>query len=401
MSMAIVMVGLGLAMSLTGVRSSLEGFSATQIGLIGAGYYMGLLPGSLMAPQIVGRVGHIRVYAGLASVAAAVVLTFPALVSVALWVALRIMLGFCMAGLYVTAESWLNAVATNDIRGRMLAFYLLVVNLSVGGSQLLLPIANPRTAAPFAIAAALFCLSVVPITLSVAPQPSHAVEGQTIPIRQIAQTVPVGAATAVVNGLVNGILAAIGAAYATSVGMSLAATGTFIGAAFVGGLILQFPLGWLSDRYPRRKVILATTSVAGVLAGVGALVDPLSRYMPLVMLVYAAVAFPLYSIGISHVQDQVPRELLIPASAALLAFYGVGSIAGPLIASALIDLTGPAAFWWTIAASHFLLVPYALYRIIRRAVMPRPQRPSVPVPAEAGSYFGLLVNDPDPADDKR
>ncbi len=394
--MSIVMVGLGLAMSLTGVRSSLEGFSATQIGLIGAGYYMGLLPGSLMAPQIVGRVGHVRVYAGLASVAAAVLLAFPAMVTVGLWVALRILLGFCMAGIYVTAESWLNAVSTNEIRGRMLALYLLIVNLSVGGSQLLLPIADPRTVAPFAIAAVLFSLSVVPLTLSVAPAPSHTFEKQAIPIRQIVQTVPVGAATAVVNGLVNGILAAIGAAYATSVGMSLAATGTFVGAAFVGGLILQFPLGWISDRFPRRKVILATTSVAGALAVVAALVDPLSRVMPMVMLVYAAVAFPMYSIGISHVQDQVPKELLIPASAALLAFYGAGSITGPLVASVIIQATGPSAFWWTIAVSHFLLVPYAVYRLIRRTVMPRPQRPSVPVPAEAGSYFGLLVEDTSP-----
>ncbi len=394
--MSIVMVGLGLAMSLTGVRSSLEGFSATQIGLIGAGYYMGLLPGSLMAPQIVGRVGHVRVYAGLASVAAAVLLAVPAMVTVGLWVALRILLGFCMAGIYVTAESWLNAVSTNEIRGRMLALYLLIVNLSVGGSQLLLPIADPRTVAPFAIAAVLFSLSVVPLTLSVAPAPSHTFEKQAIPIRQIVQTVPVGAATAVVNGLVNGILAAIGAAYATSVGMSLAATGTFVGAAFVGGLILQFPLGWISDRFPRRKVILATTSVAGALAVVAALVDPLSRVMPMVMLVYAAVAFPMYSIGISHVQDQVPKELLIPASAALLAFYGAGSITGPLVASVIIQATGPSAFWWTIAVSHFLLVPYAVYRLIRRTVMPRPQRPSVPVPAEAGSYFGLLVEDTSP-----
>ncbi len=394
--MSIVMVGLGLAMSLTGVRSSLEGFSATQIGLIGAGYYMGLLPGSLMAPQIVGRVGHVRVYAGLASVAAAVLLAFPAMVTVGLWVALRILLGFCMAGIYVTAESWLNAVSTNEIRGRMLALYLLIVNLSVGGSQLLLPIADPRTVAPFAIAAVLFSLSVVPLTLSVAPAPSHTFEKQAIPIRQIVQTVPVGAATAVVNGLVNGILAAIGAAYATSVGMSLAATGTFVGAAFVGGLILQFPLGWISDRFPRRKVILATTSVAGALAVVAALVDPLSRVMPMVMLVYAAVAFPMYSIGISHVQDQVPKELLIPASAALLAFYGAGSITGPLVASVIIQATDPSAFWWTIAVSHFLLVPYAVYRLIRRTVMPRPQRPSVPVPAEAGSYFGLLVEDTSP-----
>ncbi len=394
--MSIVMVGLGLAMSLTGVRSSLEGFSATQIGLIGAGYYMGLLPGSLMAPQIVGRVGHVRVYAGLASVAAAVLLAFPAMVTVGLWVALRILLGFCMAGIYVTAESWLNAVSTNEIRGRMLALYLLIVNLSVGGSQLLLPIADPRTVAPFAIAAVLFSLSVVPLTLSVAPAPSHTFEKQAIPIRQIVQTVPVGAATAVVNGLVNGILAAIGAAYATSVGMSLAATGTFVGAAFVGGLILQFPLGWISDRFPRRKVILATTSVAGALAVVAALVDPLSRVMPMVMLVYAAVAFPMYSIGISHVQDQVPKELLIPASAALLAFYGAGSITGPLVASVIIQATGPSAFWWTITVSHFLLVPYAVYRLIRRTVMPRPQRPSVPVPAEAGSYFGLLVEDTSP-----
>ncbi len=394
--MSIVMVGLGLAMSLTGVRSSLEGFSATQIGLIGAGYYMGLLPGSLMAPQIVGRVGHVRVYAGLASVAAAVLLAFPAMVTVGLWVALRILLGFCMAGIYVTAESWLNTVSTNEIRGRMLALYLLIVNLSVGGSQLLLPIADPRTVAPFAIAAVLFSLSVVPLTLSVAPAPSHTFEKQAIPIRQIVQTVPVGAATAVVNGLVNGILAAIGAAYATSVGMSLAATGTFVGAAFVGGLILQFPLGWISDRFPRRKVILATTSVAGALAVVAALVDPLSRVMPMVMLVYAAVAFPMYSIGISHVQDQVPKELLIPASAALLAFYGAGSITGPLVASVIIQATDPSAFWWAIAVSHFLLVPYAVYRLIRRTVMPRPQRPSVPVPAEAGSYFGLLVEDTSP-----
>ncbi len=394
MSMAILMVGLGLLGSLIGVRSSLAGFSPTAIGLIGAGYYMGLLPGSLITPAIVGKVGHIRVFSGLASIAAATAASFSAVVSIGPWVGLRIILGFSMGGLYVAAESWLNAVSTNEIRGRMLATYLLVVNIGLGFSQLILPLTNPLTVAPFAIAAVLFSLSVVPLTLSVAPQPPHAFEKQSIPLREIASLVPIGTATAVLNGIVNGIVVTIGAAYATSAGMTLAGTGAFIGAAFAGGLVLQFPLGWLSDRFPRRKVILGTTIVAGGLAALGLLVSPTSAAMPVVMFAYAAVAFPMYSMGISHVQDQVPTHLLIPASAALLAFYGAGSIIGPLAASFTIEAVGPTGFWWSLSVAHLLLAPYAVWRLFRRAVMPRPQRASMAVPADAGSYFGILV-DPD------
>lgn len=395
-SMAVLMVGLGLANSLTGVRASLEGFSSAAIGLIGAAYYIGLLPGSLVTPSIVGRVGHIRVFAGLASLAAASVVTLPAAVAVAPWVAIRVILGFCMAGLYVTAESWLNSVSTNKTRGRMLAVYLLVVNLAIGFSQYLLTLTDPKTVTAFAFAGILFSLSVVPLTLSTAPQPAYAFEKQRVPLREIAKLVPMGTATAAVNGLVNGTLVAFGAAYATSAGMSLSETGTFIGAAFIGGLILQFPLGWISDHYPRRKVILVTTIVAGVAATAGAFVEPTSRLMPVVMLVYAAVAFPMYSMGISHVQDQVPSHLMIPASAALLAFYGVGAIAGPLVTAVAVGMAGPVAFWWSLAVAHFLLAPFAVWRLVRRAVMPRPQRASNPLPAEAGSYFGLLVDHDEP-----
>lgn len=382
-ALALLMVGNGLIGVLVGVRSELEGFNTTTTGLIMAAYFAGFLAGSHFTPRIMARVGHIRVFSGLASFVAAAALIHAVWVLPFAWILLRLVVGFAMAGLYIVVESWLNEIVTNENRGRVMALYMVVAMGGLALGQITLSLGSPLEQTLFLAAGALMALAIAPVSLSINAAPDFNLPPPVRP-REIWDVAPVGVITAVGAGVANGALLGMAGVYATQVGLSNARTGLFVGAAALGSVLLQWPIGHLSDRMDRRRAIFLVT-IGATIAGFLALSVSTSSYLlVVVMLLLGGLSFPLYSLALSHVVDLLPAGRAVTGSVAIVFLTGVGAIFGPLFASLLMTAIGPSGFFWSVTLIHGSIGAFGIYRIVKRPVLPGVQpQPYVSVPARS------------------
>ena len=390
--LALLMLGNGLLGSLLGLRAELEGFPTVVIGIVMAMYYVGFLFGPLTIPRRLVTVGHIRVFSGLASLAAATALAYSLLASPIAWGLLRFVFGLSMSGLYVTVESWLNDRASNETRGRLLSIYMLVITFGLGFGQLLLGIDDPLNATLFILVGILISLAVVPIALFRIPVPE-----ETIPVEfsvaALVRTAPLGALAVVMSGAADSAVLSLGAVYGTRVGMNPGNVGVFMAASLIGAAATQYPLGYLSDRLPRRRVVLAVAAGAVTVAVVGAVAGPDGVWLFILVAAYGSLAFPMYSLAVSLINDVIPANQLVAAAAGIVFIYGVGSVAGPLVVSVLMEVLGPAGYFWGLAAFFLPLAAYAFARIIFTA---RPmQRRFVSLPYRSSTAAALLAESSD------
>jgi MFS family permease len=388
LGLALLMLGNGLLGSLLGVRADLEGFPTVVIGVVMSMYYVGFLVGSLTIPRRLITVGHIRVFAGLASLAAATALTYSLFVAPLAWGVLRFVFGLAMSGLYVTVESWLNERASNETRGRLLSVYMLVVTFGLGFGQLLLGIDDPMDATLFIIVGILISLAVVPVALIRIPAPS-----ETIPIKfsiaALVRVAPLGVLAVVLSGAADGAVVALGAVYATKIGMEPGLVGVFMAASIIGGAASQYPLGYLSDRFPRRRVVLGVAVGAVTFATIAAVSDPTGPWLFVLVAAYGALAFPMYALAVSMINDRMPAHQLVAAAAGILFVYGIGSVVGPIAVSVLMDVIGPVGYFWGLALAFVPLVLYALARIVFTT---RPkQRRFINLPYRSSTAAALLA----------
>ena len=391
--LALLMVGNGLLSPLLGIRSDLEGFPTMVIGIVMAMYYVGFLLGSLVIPRWLITVGHIRVFAGLAALAAATALSYSLFVDPVAWGVLRFIVGLCMSGLYVTVESWLNDRASNENRGGLLSVYMLVVTLGLGLGQLMLGLADPLDTTLFILVGILISLAVVPVAMIRIPTPSKAVPVK-LSLRDLAHRAPLGVAAIAVAGAAGSSVIALGAVYGTQVGMDPARVGVFMAAFMVGGAVTQYPLGRLSDWVPRRRVILGIAIVATGVALLGTIIDSSGPLVIIVAAAYGSLVFPLYSVAVSHVNDVMPENQLVAAAAGAVFVFGVGSVIGPLSISVLMGVLGPVGFFWGLAVYCVPLAIYAFVRILSKA---RPkQRRFLNLPPRSSTAAVLLA---DPSED--
>lgn len=391
-SLALLMLGNGLGGSLLGVRAELEGFPTVVTGIVMAGYYIGFLAGSIVAPRIAWSVGHIRVYAGLASLASTAVLIHLVFVVPATWFVMRLVTGLCIAGLYVVAEAWLNGISTNASRGKLLSTYMVVVMGGLGAGQLLLGVDDPGSFELFILASVLVSLAVVPISLARIEAPRVELPSG-LPIRELTQVAPLGVTGALLAGVGGGAIVGMGAVYASTAGLSVQRVGVFLGLMMIGGIALQWPLGALSDRYPRRWAILIASGGAGVMAFLAAGLDPASPLLLVAGFLFGGLSFPLYSLALSHVNDVIPVERMMAAGAAMVFLTGAGSIAGPPLASVFIDRLGPAGFWVLLATAYGGFTVYTAYRLVRRRqidTVGKP-RPWMHVPIRSSVVLGAML----------
>lgn len=388
LGLTLLMVGNGLLGSLLGLRADLEGFPTVVIGVVMSMYYVGFLLGSLTIPRRLITVGHIRVFAGLAALASATALTYSLLVAPLAWGLLRLVFGLAMSGLYVTVESWLNERASNETRGRLLSVYMLVVTFGLGFGQLLLGIDNPLNATLFIVVGILISLAVVPVALIRIPVPS-----ETIPVKfsiaALVRVAPLGVVAVVLSGFADGAIVALGAVYATGVGMEPGLVGAFMAASIVGGAISQYPLGYLSDRFARRRVVLVVATGAVVVATVAVAVNPTGLWLFVLAAAYGSLAFPMYSLAVSMINDVMPPHQLVAAAAGIIFVYAIGSIVGPIAVSVLMQIVGPVGYFWGLAVAFVPLVTYALARIIFTA---RPkQRRFINLPHRSSTAAAMLA----------
>lgn len=385
----LMMLGNGLQGTLVGVRSTLEGFDTLVIGVILAAYYAGFLIGSRFTIRALARVGHVRVFAALASIASTAALLYALFVNPPAWLLMRFVSGFCLAGLYVVVESWLNDQATPQTRGRTLSIYMIVTMGGVTGGQFLLNVRDPAGFELFVIASVLVSMSLVPMALSEASAPQQ-VSSNPLPFRVLMQIVPTGAVTMFFSGAAAGALFAFGPVYATRIGMSTAQVSLFLSAALIGSVIFQMPVGQISDRVSRRGVMAVVAGIA-LAASIAGVMTSTGFSAIVVMFVIGAASFPLYSLAIAYTNDWIEDHQRVGASGLLVMINGVGAVSGPLATSALMETFGTVAFWWSLAIVHGLALAYLLLRIMVKDAMPvEDQSTYQPVPARSSPLASLI-----------
>lgn len=359
------MLGDGLQATLLGVRASLEQFPTAVTGVVMSAFYFGLLVGAIYTPRIIDRVGHVRVFGALASIASSAILLHSLFVTPLVWGALRLVSGVCFAGLYVVTESWLNDRASNETRGQLLSLYMIVTYLGVAGGQLLLNLADPNGFALFIISSVLISIALVPLLLSAGPEPRFG-KLQVIGMRELLSISPLGVVGTITAGMAMGALFGIGPVYAEQSGLGIRDISLFMTAPVVGCLLLQWPVGHLSDRFDRRAVISAVTWTAGLLPVLALAAAGSTWWLIALMTVFGGLSLPMYAICIAHANDFLEPEQMVAASGGLVLAGGAGAVLGPLAASFTMTLIGPAGFLWSLGGCHLALGLFASYRMIRR-----------------------------------
>lgn len=378
-----LLTGAGLVGSLLGVRAEIEHFSTLTSGLISASYYAGFLIGSKLAYAAIGRVGHIRVYVALASLTAASILVQGLAPNPVTWTAMRLVTGLCIAGQYVVAESWLNDLATNENRGRLLAVYSIVVSAAFGLGQVLLGVGDPATLTLFALATILMTLAVVPVALSEASAPSFDAP-ESISLKELATIVPSGFFATMLIGVTHGGMFGMAAVYAAKVGLSSSKLTVFLTAPLVGGIVGQIPISSASDDVDRRAVTFFVAIAAGVVSLMLAFTNGIGLKVALLMFALGALSYPLYALAAAYTNDWSPPDKLMAVASQIVLVYGAGALLGPLIVSSTMSVIGPAGYFWSVAVMHGVLAAFMLYRLFawRRPLIYGPWS-DVNIPARA------------------
>ncbi|KJS13244.1 MAG: MFS transporter [Hoeflea sp. BRH_c9] len=380
----VLLAGNGLQGTLISLRGSAEGFSPTVIGLAGAGYYLGFIIGCWMTPWLLRTAGHIRAFAALAAIAACASLAMVLVIDPLFWFLMRLVTGICFASLFANVESWINAQVTNTNRARTLAIYRFVDLGAVTASQYLLPVFGIDGFEIFAVMTMLMILSVVPVSLADRSNPAPPAPFTFSP-KRIWQVSPLASAGAITVGLTTASFRAVGPLYAEDLGMQVADIASFMSAGIVGGIVLQYPLGYLSDIISRRSVLLMATSgstLTGLFmvwfAGSNVALNLIGIFL------WGAFTLPLYSLSAAHANDQAKAGEYVQIASGLLFFWAIGASIGPLLSAVLVDWFGASAFFAFICSMHGAFVIYTIVRIVRGG----------PDDADRGRFAGLLRTSP-------
>lgn len=391
---SLLMVGNGLQGSLVGIRAEEGGFSGLATTLVITGYFAGFLVGAKLASRALGSVGHIRVFTALASLASTAALLHATFVNPGVWVAMRFLSGVCMAGLFVVVESWLNDVTTNATRGRLLAAYQIVTMGGFAVGQLLLNVDDPSRFTLFVVASVLCSLSLVPIALSTTSAPALRVP-DPMPLVEMAKLVPTGLVSAILIGFIQGTFVGMMAVYASRAGLSPGEISRFTFAPMVGAVLFQYPIGRSSDSVSRRGLMLA---VCLVTAGVGFVVmntDPRSWTAAALMFVLGGAVFPLYSLSLAYLNDWVPNNKMVGASATFVLAVGIGAVLGPVVSGLIMNRFGNDFYFVGLIAPSLALSAYLTWRIAFRDATPEERKGRwVPVASRGSSIVAAVVAAP-------
>jgi len=362
----LLMVGNGVQGTLLGIRGNAEGFSTFQLSIVTSAYFLGFLFGSRAAPTMIRRVGHVRVFAALGSLISAILVIYPVFPDWVVWTGLRVLAGFCFSGIYITSESWLNNTATNETRGQALSAYMIVQMLGIIASQALLNVPDATGFALFIIPSVLVSLAFMPILLAATPAPTFE-STRPLSFYRLFRISPLGCVGMLLTGGVFSAMFGMASVWGAQEGLGMRDISIFVGAIYVGGLLLQYPIGWASDRMDRRVLIMGLSAVAAVAMLTAALLP-----LPFPMLIAAALLLggitnPVYALLIAYTNDFLSRDQMASASSGLIFLNGLGAVFGPIITGWMMERAGPGGFFLFIAILYIALTVYALWRMTRRA----------------------------------
>lgn len=364
---AMLQTGNGLQGTLLAVRAGIEGFGAIATGLVSSGFFVGMAGGSFLAPRVIALAGHTRAFAALASIASAASLVHLLAIDPVVWIAVRTLTGFCFAGLIVIVESWLNASVASGERGRLLSIYA-VTGLAAGAAgQLLFATAPAGGFVHFTVISIILSLALVPVSLSRARAPMPEVHQAPPSLLRLWRTSPFGTVAMLFVGMTLGSFFGLVPLFAQRIGFDERQIALVMFAGTLGAMLLQYPLGALSDRMSRRfLVVILAAAASGLCVAVGLVeVQPLGTSLALAFAV-GGLLLPAQSIVMAHVNDRAPPEALIATSGALMLMLGAGAATGPLLGGVVMNRLGDAGLLWFLAVVQGAIALFGLWRMTRR-----------------------------------
>lgn len=383
LGVALMLLGNGLFNTLLTVRGSEEGYSTTMLGVIMSGYFVGFLVGTRLATPLISRVGHIRAFASCAALAVICILVHVLIIDPWVWLGLRVFYGLAIIGLFTVIESWLNTEAASEERGQVFAIYMTVNLGALALGQQLLQLADPQLFILFALAAILLSAAMLPITLTRKLQPTLT-ETPPTNMRALMRVAPLALVASAISGMALGAFWGMMPVYATLQAMSPSEIAWLMSCAILGGAVLQWPIGLLSDRFDRRYVlfwIVALTTVMSVVMSV----LPAGIWLYVAIFIWGGMAFAIYSVAVAQLIDQLQPEEILSGSSSVLMVYGIGSIAGPLLGGMLMDQFGAPALPMYFAATLGALAIYTWLRL---------RRVSDLVTGDAGHFVPMVNTSP-------
>lgn len=366
LSAAVLLAGGGLLSTLVAIRAEAEGFPLVAIGLLTSVYYAGFMFGCLGTPFLVKRVGHVRVFAALSALTAAASLIHVLAVNIPAWLILRLLTGFSFAGLYMLIESWINEQAPNEKRGQVLSVYRMVDLGAVTAGQFMLTLADPKDFVLFSLVAIFICFAIFPVSLSTSKAPL-AVTNTSLDLKKLIRTSPYAVAGCFSVGLANGAFWGVAPVFVQQLGHPILVVSLFMSVAIASGALLQWPVGWLSDRFGRRLIIILM-SFLSVMAGV--FLWQFSTQSQFMLLMggasYGAFAMQIFGLSAAHANDRAKADEFVAISGGLLLIFGVGSVIGPSLAPLVMEAYGASSMFAFTAVIHLLLALYGLSRLSKR-----------------------------------
>ncbi len=376
-SVSILLAGQGLQGTLLPVRASLEAFPTLAIGIMGAAYFLGFTLGCLRGGKLVQRVGHVRVFLAMTALASAAPLVHGLMLHPVAWSLLRALTGFCFAVLYIVIESWLNERSTNENRGIVFSVYVMITLTVLAAGQMMTLLYDPAGLELFLIASVLVSLGAIPVALSLSPSPEQPADVE-LDMRRLYRISPAGSFGCLTVGLANGAFWSLAPVFTAGISSDTSLAAWFMTSAVVGGALSQWPLGFISDRYGRRKVMVGA-SLFGVVIAITAVLSGNQLGFWFVNLLgagWGAVAFPLYAVSVAHANDYAEPDDYVMVSSGLLLMYGIGAIIGPFIASIFMSSVGAVGLFAFAAIVHSLLAIFVIHRMLLRSSAPDEQHMS-------------------------
>ena len=394
LGIGIIMIAHGLQMQVMGIRSVNENFNLVTTGIFMSGYFVGYFLGSQTTPKLVQKVGHIRVFAAFASLASLSALVAAIYVNPFMWTLSRFLTGISLVSCYIVTESWLNDRATNKNRGQLLSAYMIILFGGLAIGMLLLNVSDPSNYEPFILVSILLSLALVPILLTKRSAPKFKKIG-TISVKELFKISPLGTVSSFCTGLIHSAFFSLIAVYATRSNFTLFETSILLFLSTIAGVIFQGPIGYFSDKYERRKVIVITTLLSALFALISIIFGGealqnmyLSVHLPLSKIIffisvalYAGLCLPLFSLNLAHTNDYVTKEKFVAAGGGLQLIFGIGAIMGPIICSFFMDFLNINGFFIFLILSHLFIAIFGIYRMRVRDSVENPDSTFTPIPA--------------------
>ncbi len=364
----------GLHGLLLPLRGGLEGFSVASLGMLGTTWAGGFVAGCIFAPRLVRRVGHVRAFGCFAASAAIIALLSGIYIDAISWIILRTFTGFSMAGAFMVIESWLNERATNESRGKIFGLYMMVNYGATMSGQMMVANGDIRSDHLFMITGILFCLALIPTAMSTAVSPKSLTEVQ-LDLKALYRNSPAAFVGCILIGIANGAWGTLGAVFGAKSGISTTEIALMVSVTIAAGALMQIPVGRISDLIDRRYVLAGVASLAAFVGLMAFIIGPSNGKVIIIMTgCYGALAYALYPVAVAHANDHASAESFVKVSSGLLLLYGFGTMLGPLLAAAAMDIFWPSGLFAITALSHISITAYALFRSRKRASVPKAEK---------------------------